>query len=381
MRILNLDKKIADGLVRVSALVRWEDCAEPEREIFIETEADFADAIAPLPDAFLIGTLIPALHFGEHRITVEGEICPRLNEGLRTVMSLMHLWTEGRMNPLQLEVQTLAAPRYGRHPRRAGLFLSGGVDSLAALRLNRRHYGPEHPGAVQDCLLVHGFDIGGVMARGMKYHVFERAKAHMAPVARDAGVTLIPVHTNIRHLCDNRDLWLNRFFGAVLGAIGQAFAPRLDRVDIAASYDLPNLVPCGSHPLLDPEYSSFDVQVRHRDVEYSRIEKLRLIADWDAALQNLRVCLANVPDRLNCGRCEKCVRTMTGLLAVHALHKTRAFVEKEVTPELFEAFRINIRHREPFYQEMLEPLKRIGRTDLVELIKAKFNEAPPKTAV
>jgi hypothetical protein len=377
MRLSDLNKKTADGLVRVSATVTWEDCDEPERDIYIETEEGFADAIEPLPDAFLVGALIPALHLGEQRLAVDGAACPRLKEGLNMVMRLMQLWTQGQMKPLQLEVNTLAKPRYNASTRRAGLFLSGGIDSLAALRLNRLHYPKDHPGAVQDCLLVHGFDIGGVMARGMKYHVFERAKEHMAPVARDAGVNLIPVYTNIRHLHDHRDLWLNRFFGAVLGAVSQAFAPRLARMEIAASYDLPNLVPCGSHPMLDPEYSSFDVQVRHRDVELSRIEKLRLIADWDVALQNLRVCLANVQDRLNCGRCEKCVRTMTGLLAVGALHKTRAFAENDVTPDLFDAFRINIRHREPFYEELLEPLKTIGRQDLVNLIEAKFHE-PPK---
>ena len=377
MQILNLDKKIADGLARVSATVVWEECHEPEREIFIETEAGFADAIEALPEAFLVGALIPAMHFGERRIVVEGAACPRLKEGLHTVMGLMQLWSRGLMQPLQLDVKTLAKPRFDRSGRRAGLFLSGGADSLAALRLNRLHYDARHPGAVQDCLLVHGFDIGGVMARGMKYHVFERAKEHMAPVAREAGVTLIPVYTNIRHLCDDRDLWLNKFFGAVLGAVSQAFAPRLSQVEIAASYDLPNLVPCGSHPMLDPEYSSFDVQVRHRDVALSRLQKLRLIADWDVALQNLRVCLANVPDRLNCGRCEKCVRTMTGLLAIGALGKTQAFAEKNVTPEMFDPFRINIRHREPFYEELLEPLKRIGRLDLTELIEVKLKEAPP----
>ena len=377
MRILNLEKKIVDELARVSCRVIWEDCDAPEREIYIETQADFADALEPLPDAFLVGTLIPAMHLGERRIRIEGAACPRLKEGLNTVMGLMQVWSRGEMKPLQLESGTLGEPRFSRRTRRTGMFLSGGIDSLAALRLNRLHYDVHHPGAVQDCLLVHGFDIGGVMARGTKYHVFERALEHMAPVAQDAGVTLIPVYTNIRHLCDNRDLWLNRFFGAVLAAVAQAFAPRLSRVDIAASYDLPNLVPCGSHPMLDPEYSSFDVQIRHRDVEFSRIDKLRLIADWDVALQNLRVCLANVPDRLNCGRCEKCVRTMTGLLAIQALQKTRAFAENTVTAELFDAFRINIRHREPFYEELLEPLKAIGRFDLADLIQTKFSEAQP----
>jgi 7-cyano-7-deazaguanine synthase in queuosine biosynthesis len=57
----------------------------------------------------------------------------------------------------------------------------------------------------------------------------------------------------------------------------------------------------------------------------SRLEKLRLVADWDVAFQNFRVCLADVEDRLNCGKCEKCVQTITGLVAIGALDKTHAF--------------------------------------------------------
>jgi hypothetical protein len=87
----------------------------------------------------------------------------------------------------------------------------------------------------------------------------------------------------------------------------------------------------------------------------------------------MRVCLANVEDRLNCGRCEKCVRTMTGLVALDALQKTCAFVENDVTPDMFEAFEINIRHRAPFYVELLPLLKKQGRLDLVETITKKLN--------
>jgi hypothetical protein len=167
---------------------------------------------------------------------------------------------------------------------------------------------------------------------------------------------------------------VNRFFGAVLAASAHAFAHRLDRFTIASSYDLQNLVPCASHPLLDPEFSSFDLRIRHRDVQYTRIEKLRVVTEWEAGLQNLRVCLANVPDRLNCGRCEKCVRTMTGLVALGALHRTGAFVEDDVTPELFDAFKMTIRHREPFYRELIPDLRRQGRDDLVRTIERKLRE-------
>ena len=370
MRISNLKSIQSRKRVRVSATVNWEDCDRPAREVFIETDEEFSRDISCNPHAFLVGCIIPAMHFGEKRILLDAEICPSLREGLETVMALMKEWSDGEYKPLSIEARTSSTVRHLNRQRRAGLFLSGGIDSLSALRANKTNYPEEHPGSIKDCLLVHGFDIGGVIERGMKYHVFDRAKAALSAVAKDANVTLIPVYTNIRHLCDERDLWLDKFFGAVLASVAHAFASRLDLVYIASSYDIPNLVPCGSHPLLDPEYSSFELRIKLRGLSLSRLEKLRLVADWDVAFQNLRVCLANVENRLNCGRCEKCIRTMTELVAIGALDKTDAFVENDVSPELLSSFNIKIRHRAPFYHEMLSPLKERGRDDLVRTIKS-----------
>jgi hypothetical protein len=378
MRIHDLNLSDSAHGRRAEATVTWEDCGEPEKKIFIETPADFASDLEASPNAFLVGCLIPALHFGEKRICVEGPVCPGLLEGLETAMALMRAWSGGAYQPPAIEPGAVS-PRPGRPPRnRAGMCYSGGIDSLAALQRNMRNFPESHPGRIRDAFFIHGFDIGGVVSRGMKYHVFDRALAAMHAVAAAAGVTAVPVYTNIRHLCDDRELWLNRFFGAVLAAVAHGFAPRIDLFYIASSYDLENLGPCGSHPLLDPEYASFELRIRHRDAALSRLEKLRVVSEWDPGFQNFRVCLANVPERLNCGRCEKCVRTMTGLLAIDALHKTRAFVEDDVTPELFEGFQITIRHREPFYRELLPLLEERGRRDLVETIRAKLAE-PPET--
>ena len=360
--------------MRATATVNWEDCDQPAREVFIETEEEFSKDISCNPHAFLVGCIIPAMHFGEKRILLNAEICPNLREGLQTVMSLMKEWSNGEHKPLNIEAKTHSTVAHLNKQRRAGLFLSGGIDSLAALRANKQNYPEEHPGSIKDCLLVHGFDIGGVIERGMKYHVFDRARAALSAVAKDANVTLIPVYTNIRHLCDERVLWLDKFFGAVLASVGHAFASRLNLAYIASSYDIPNLVPCGSHPLLDPEYSSFDLRIKLIGLSLSRLEKLRLVADWDVAFQNFRVCLANVKDRLNCGKCEKCIRTMTELVAIGALDKTRAFVENDVSPELLSSFNIKIRHRASFYQEMLSPLKERGRDDLVRTIKRMLQD-------
>lgn len=374
MIITNLRKQAKDQLVRISADVRWESGVAEDREIYIEAPEEFSDDLMPNADAFLVGALVPAMHFGEERIRIDSDIDPFLAEGLDSAMALLSMWSEGRMAPLRIEADHREKMLVSRSHGRAGQFLSGGIDSLCALKTNRDIYPRTHPCSVQDCLLVHGFDIGGVIERGAKYHVFERAKAHMAVVAEDAGVYLIPVYTNIRHLCDQRELWLNYFFGAVLAAVAHSFSSRMNLIYVASSYDLPNLHRCGSHPLLDPLYSSSEMQIRHKDVHLSRMEKHRIVSEWDAAFQNFRVCLANTPDRLNCGVCEKCTRTRTELLALGVLDKTRAFVEDDVTAEELLKYSITIRGREIFYQDMLKPLAEKGRTDLVEAIESQLQK-------
>ena len=371
MKIDDIHVTTGNGRARVLAAVHWEDIQRPTDHVFFETAEDFAGDLAGGADAFVLGCLVPAMRLGERRLAAGG-ICPGLKEGLCTAMGVLAHWSGGRYRPLAIETAatrgTVAAPGAPR----AGLCLSGGIDSLAALRLNRLNYRPDDPWYVKDGLMVHGFDIGGVVARGAKYPVFDRAVAAMAAVAADAGITLVPVYTNVRHLCDDRDLWLNYFFGAVLAAAGHVIAGRLSLLFIASSYDIPHLHPCGSHPILDPEYSSQALAIRHRDLALSRLEKHRIVADWPAAFNNFRVCLANVPDRLNCGRCEKCVRTMTELTAIGRLQDTRAFEEDTVTPAHFDGFDITIRGRDLFYRELLEPLAAQGRQDLVATIQEKL---------
>jgi len=374
MKLSNLHVRKNDGLTRAVASVTFEESNQAAQEIFIETETTFAEDIFASPHAFAVGCIIPALYFGERRLALEEAICPRLKEGLETVMVLMQNWTDGMFQPLTIDAPLLKTALHQEKKRHAGIFLSGGMDSLAALKRIRDNYAPAHPGYPRDALLVHGFDIGGVIERGAKYHVFERAKAAMAPVAAAADLALIPIYTNIRHLCDNRDLWLNQFFGAVLAAAVHALSPRINLAWLASSYDIPHLHPCGSHPLLDPEYGSADLQIRHRDVGLSRMEKLEIVAGWDVAFQNFRVCLANVPERLNCGRCEKCVRTMLELESLGLLDKTQAFEDDAVDPGWLDAFSITIRVREPFYLELIEPLRARGRDDLAEKIEKKLKD-------
>jgi hypothetical protein len=145
-------------------------------------------------------------------------------------------------------------------------------------------------------------------------------------------------------------------------------ALRLSCVSIAATYDVPNLAPWGSHPLLDPNYSSGDVRIRHDGVTLSRLAKTKIVADWDTALQNLRVCNRTAKyrqDSLNCGECEKCTRTMLALLAIGALKRTRAFPRDDVSEDMASNVWINDAYEASCYRDVIAPLREKGRLDLV----------------
>lgn len=374
MKIYDFNISKDSDYIQASAMVQFEECGQDEKLIFIKTKKKYADDFWANPHAFLVGCLLPAMHFKEKRIAVDEKICPFLEESLYTAMHILKEWTKGQYQPLKIQAQkqTVVKPVQSN---RAAMFMSGGMDSLAGLRLNRLNYPKSHPGYVKDCFFLHGFDIGGVKKRGMKYHVFERAKKAIYKITKEAETELIPVYTNIRHLCDERSLWLDSFFGAVLASISHTFSKRVNMVFISSSFDIPNLHPCGSHPLLDPEYSSFDMRIRHRDYLFSRIDKIKIVSQWNTAFQNFRVCLANSADKLNCGRCEKCVRTMTELTALGLLHRTKAFAEDEITAEHISQFDITIRTRPPFYRPLVPLLKKQARDDLAFAIENQIGKS------
>ena len=56
-----------------------------------------------------------------------------------------------------------------------------------------------------------------------------------------------------------------------------------------------------------------------------RLDKIKYIASSPLALRWLRVCWQNLGISYNCGRCEKCLRTMIGLELAGALGKCRTF--------------------------------------------------------
>ncbi len=378
MKIENLRSGKEGNRARVAATVAWEDCDRPTHEVYFETDESFSEGLSCNPHAFLVGCVIPAMHYGEERVFVDAEICPELRDGLITAMSLLRHWYYDPGRPLvRIEAGTRSDLPTPRTPERAGFFFSGGIDSFATLRTNRLGFPLEHPGSIKDGLLVYGLELDDPES-------FKPVLDSLSGVAQAIGITLVPVYTNVylnyrQEDAENHfDFWRDEFEAAAFSAIAHAFSRRFSVISLASSFDIPQLRPHGSHALLDPNYSSSDLRIRHDGIALSRFAKTKVVAEWDVALQHLRVCnryKRYQHGRLNCGECEKCVRTMLMLVAAGALDRTRAFPTDDVSEGLVRtALRIRDSSYVHYYQEMIVPLAERGRHDLVRAVECKIAE-------
>ncbi len=363
MKIFNLRAEQSGAITRFLATATWEESSRQPVDLFFEIPTEFGKDLSANPNAFLVGALVSAMEAGERRIAIEGEVCPRLGWGLLAFVDLLRHWY-GREKAIAIEATAWCSEATRATPR-AGVFLSGGIDSLATLRRNCLLFPRTHPDSPRDAVLIYGINFDSDDSPA----TFARAVEELRVVTEDAGVSLIPVYTNLRRDL-NRDgkFYMEKNNGALLAAVAHALHGRLTAMTVASTHDIPHLKPWGTHPLLEPHCSSFDLCIHFDGIDLSRLAKTKLVAEWETALQNIKVCPSQWPGQ-NCSRCEKCLRTMLALLIMGALERTSAFSGKDVSEEQVRSIKVG-REYHFSYAELLGPLRAIGRHDLVRGLEA-----------
>jgi hypothetical protein len=175
------------------------------------------------------------------------------------------------------------------------LFFSGGIDSFYSLVRN-----PD----IRLLVFIAGFDV-----RLARRETWEAMIHSFRELAAERGLRFVAVTTNVRQHAVLGNLRWARYHGAVLAAAAHLLGNQAGRWVVSASYQRSNMVPWGSHPELDPLWSSDDVSMVHFGEDMWRAQKLAAMADKPFVHQRLRVCYADPRAEGNCGRCEKCIRT------------------------------------------------------------------------
>ncbi len=261
--------------------------------------------LAPEPEAW--GTaLVAASALSGRPLVLEPSVCPVWRKNVERGVGLLEAWGYAADAPATLErLQVRSAPTTIPGDLREGttasaVCFSGGVDSFHALLQHREH--------LLALVYVHGFDIPlGDRARIALW------APHLRAVAAELGVKAIVLRTNLREHRSLRRLDWVMLHGAALAAVGHTLAGTVNELLVAASFSVHNMEPWGSHPELDPCWTSARMRLRHTGEALWRREKLEAIAHEPLVQQHLKVCWANLSSDLNCGRCEKCIRTQLTL--------------------------------------------------------------------
>ncbi len=252
-------------------------------------------------DAFMAAAF-PAAIVSQETLEAEGFVSSLLCTALRG--PILDLWCSwfSHLGPINIVAQEITAPASVARSA-IGLFFSGGVDSFYTFLKSRAQDSTRSP--VSHWVTAQGFDVPLTDSARLN-----RVESQYKQLAKDFGVELVVVRTNLRLFTDAFLKW-DFYHGAVLAAMGLALGNGFRRFYIASATGAQSR--WGSHAALDPLWSNGDVEFIHDQVGVPRIEKLRLVASEPRALKALRVCWEYRNEAENCALCEKCLRTMTAL--------------------------------------------------------------------
>lgn len=256
-----------------------------------------------LPDETLFAaSLLPAMKTGIPLAPLH--IDRQLYQSVSEIMDIYRLWVEG-LNRIDSSA-IVPVDRDTSSGTQTGVFFSGGVDSFFTLMKNLDE--------VDTVIFVHGFD---VHLEDITHR--QRVSKQVHRVANQLGKNVIEIETNLKSMLDNFLPW-RWAHGAALASVAHLLTPVFKRIYLASTYSYDALLPHGSHPLLDPLWSSSNLQIAHHGCGARRSEKIMYLADYDIVLKNLRVCYKNLEYsehnrnwEYNCGKCAKCIRTMIAL--------------------------------------------------------------------
>ncbi len=275
----------------------------------------FEDFISPHNgDPFLAALLLPAMKNRE-ALEIPAPVSPILLSATNEIQTLYKSWDKSLGN-----VQVNASVRKEkslpiRRASRRGLFFSCGVDSYYSLLKNLTNH-PADNLTITDLMVVRGFD---TPFQGPNSTVFQTLLANARIVSRELRKNVLPVATNARDFGTEFVRWDRLYHGAAMASVGLALESVFDRIHIASSFSHDQ--PWGSHPALDPLWSTECCSFSHDGSDTRRVEKIRFVAQLPIVMDTLRVCtLRPISGNIyNCGICEKCSRTMVGLHVAGAL--------------------------------------------------------------
>lgn len=243
------------------------------------------------PEALGSAFLLPTMVMGRRLV---GDSCdPVWLENTKRILNQVDEWWDCGV------IRPDFAPSHPGEPRQGiGLAFSLGVDSFYSC-----FFADPAPDLL---ILASGFDIP-IERRDILAPMCNS----LASVAEVTGKNWTMIETDLRaHHLFRRLSWEFSHGGAI-AFLGHLLQEHIGSLLISSSYDQDHLGPWGSHPDLDPYWSSSRLSIKSVGHDVSRSEKVKRLVNHPVARSlikdHLRICWEYPSSLGNCGYCHKCV--------------------------------------------------------------------------
>ncbi len=319
-------------------------------EIYFKTSVRNKAFVFDDASPFAAALLLPSMKKGED-LTIHGTISKQLYDGMLRIMRDVSQWGIG-LKTIKISADRLAKDT--QDPEGTGTFFSGGVDSFYTYLKHKRD--KTKTGRVDSLIFVNnGFDIDP-----RNKSLWDLTLKNITKIAKDEGIRLIVVESNINthELLAPIVPW-DYIHGACLASVGLFLRNGLRRIYVPSTQSVDQQFPWGSNLALDKLWSTGITKFIHDGSERERLDKVvSEVAKSPLALKYLRVCYKNTSAAYNCGKCDKCLRTMVNLYIAGALDKAETF-PRELDIELIaNTPTIEDQYGDMYHKENLDALRK-----------------------
>jgi hypothetical protein len=257
-------------------------------------------------------------------LSVDADVDPVAFDGARRAGALMADWFSWPRHTMTVARRT-AAPNHATTPAASGtaLFFSRGLDSTHSLFCGRHTI---------DQLVAVDWEDAPLASDGTRAIMRGTVAA-----AAELGLPLHRVSSNARQFSDALIGW-DDAVGPTLCSFALFLAPLAGTVVVSATLPEYLMHPKGTHPELDPLWSSSRVRIVHEGERLGRTDKAAAVADQPFVHRWLKVCWQRDGDG-NCGECAKCLLTMSNFAAAGHLDAVAARFDAPLTADAVLALR------------------------------------------
>lgn len=300
------DSVTVDHFIRVSVTLDYGNGTR--KRLWYQIASDYGPWLTPSCDPFVVATILMAMHHASD-IVVHGSVSPSLLQNLAEFQVAWACWRPEQYHPITIIPEIEQEQPSGEPEQRAIAAFSGGVDSCFTLFRHCTGTCGRVQRPITAGLMVHGFDIP--LSQNQE---FNRAAAKSQAIVDSLGVKLILMSSNYRKVIPLN--WEDSY-GVAIASCLMLLQGGYTVGLLGSAFPYQNLMlPRGSNPVTDPFLANQRFQIVHDGAGFHRLQKIQAIAAWSEALDHLRVCWQGAQLDRNCGRCEKCIRTILGFRVI-----------------------------------------------------------------